>query len=99
MIQRTPLVAPFSVKTPFVTPKSKGQQEDAGSGIARPHIKFLQDVATAVNAAPQITDIPTVGGIIASNAKGNPGAMAFDANWLYVCVGVDIWKRIGLSSF
>jgi hypothetical protein len=94
VIQRTPLVAPFSVKTPFVTPKTKGQQEDAGSGIARPHIKFMQDVQAAVNAAPQITDIPAT-----STAKAQPGEMAFDANYLYVAVGVNIWKRIALSSW
>jgi hypothetical protein len=93
-IQRNALVPPFPVKTPFNVPKVKGQQEEAGSGVSRPHIKFAQAVEAAVNAAPQIKDIP-----LTSTSPGQPGDESFDANWHYKCVGVNIWKRAALSSW
>jgi hypothetical protein len=93
MIQRNALVAPFPTKTPFNAPKNKGQEE-AGSGISRPHIKFQQDLAAAVNNSAQVTDIPA-----SSSATAQPGEIAFDANFLYVAVGVNIWKRVALSSW
>lgn len=33
------------------------------------------------------------------SSKGNPGDVAFDSGYLYVCVATDLWKRIELSSF
>lgn len=35
-----------------------------------------------------------------STSTGQPGQpMAYDANFLYVCVAVNTWKRIPLNSF
>jgi hypothetical protein len=96
-IQRNTLVAPFSVKTPFNAPKQKGKDDEpiGSSGIARPHIVWFQSVERAINATPQLSaTVPT-----SSAFAGQPGDMAFDANFLYVCVGVGIWRRVGLASF
>lgn len=86
-IQRSTIIQPFSTQTPFTDKKS--------GSVSKTHTKFFQDVGTAINNAPQITaTIPAN-----SSADGNPGTIAFDANWLYVCVGTNIWKRTALSSF
>ena len=34
-----------------------------------------------------------------SAANGTVGQIAFDANYLYICVGAKQWKRIALQSF
>ena len=34
-----------------------------------------------------------------SSASGNPGDEAYDANYLYVCVSANTWKRVALSSW
>lgn len=96
MIQRTPVVAPFSVKTPFITPKGKKSDEVVGSsGVEHVHIKFFQSVEAALNNSAQLSGtIPT-----SSNFPGQPGNFTFDANWLYVCVGLNIWRRIALTSW
>ena len=105
-IQRNVLVAPFPVKTPFLKDSPTGSKEKtrqgvassqpiATSGIARPHEVWLQSVENAVNASPQLT-----GNLPLTNASpGQPGTFAFDANWLYICVGQNIWRRVPLTSF
>jgi hypothetical protein len=30
---------------------------------------------------------------------GNPGNVAFDASYLYVCTAKNVWKRVALTSF
>lgn len=37
--------------------------------------------------------------IPASNSLGEPGEICYDANYLYICVGVDTWKRIPLDTW
>jgi len=96
IIQRNVIVAPFSVKTPLLTPRSDSKKANAdGSGVALPHVNWFQSVAAGVNASPQIT------GVVPANSasKGEPGTIAFDANWLYICVGLNIWRRVALSAF
>lgn len=34
-----------------------------------------------------------------SAGAGTPGQISFDANFLYVCIGANTWKRIALSAF
>tara|TARA_B100000989_G_scaffold290215_1_gene263069 strand:- start:598 stop:1251 length:654 start_codon:yes stop_codon:yes gene_type:complete len=34
-----------------------------------------------------------------SNTLGEPGEICYDANYLYICVGVDTWKRIPLDTW
>lgn len=30
---------------------------------------------------------------------GVPGQVAYDANFLYICVDVDTWKRVAIASW
>lgn len=95
-IQRNAIVAPFSVNTPLLektAPRRKG--EEGAQVVATSHQKWFQQLANGVNATPQIAShVP-----VSSNSAGQPGTIAFDANWLYVCVGVGIWRRAALNSF
>lgn len=108
-IQRNAIVPPFSIKTPWTanqrgvnqkisSKEGQNQSQNAPSNsseVSFAHVKFLQAVATGVNAAPQITaTIP-----VNSGAAGEPGTVAFDSNWLYVCVGKNIWRRAALNAF
>lgn len=92
-IQRNVLVAPFSVKTPLLSTRSKRNDEDElRSGVSRPQIKWLQSLPAAINNSVQIGDtVPAH-----SNSLGQPGTIAFDATGLYLCVGLNTWiKFIG----
>ena len=99
-IQRNAIVAPFQVNTPLVDQNhikraASGKPETSVSGVTRPQITWLQSLATGLNATAQITaTIPT-----SSASPGQPGTIAFDSNWLYVCVGLNIWRRTALSAF
>ncbi len=42
---------------------------------------------------------PTQGASISSSSPGIPGDMRYDANFLYVCVATNSWKRIALLAF
>jgi len=85
-------IAPFSVRTPFMREVSEGKNT---SEIAFPHVKFLQSVAEGVNSSLQtVAKIPAT-----STATGQPGEVAFDANWLYLCVAHNVWRRIPLGAF
>jgi hypothetical protein len=104
-IQRNALISPFPVKTPFIDESTVSAGKGANSkrqapptnqsGISRPHTVWLQQVENAGNASVQITaTIP-----VSSASPGQPGTIAFDSNWLYLCVGLNIWRRVGLNSF
>ena len=102
-VQRNTLVPPFSTRTPFIAKRTKEGKPDPAtttthdpqSGISYAHTKFFQTVEQAINASVQIT--ATIPG--SSAAAGQPGTIAFDSNWLYVCVGNGIWRRTALSAF
>jgi hypothetical protein len=34
-----------------------------------------------------------------SGASGSPGQIAYDQNYIYVCVGANAWKRAALNGF
>jgi hypothetical protein len=34
-----------------------------------------------------------------SNTLGEPGEICYDANYLYICIGIDTWKRIPLDTW
>jgi hypothetical protein len=42
----------------------------------------------------QLSPVPA-----SSSAPGAPGQVAADASYLYVCVGVNVWRRVALGSF
>ena len=99
-IQRNAIVAPFQVNTPLVDHNhikraASGKPETSASGVTRPQITWLQSLAVGINASAQVTaTIPAN-----SASPGQPGTIAFDSNWLYVCVGLNIWRRTALSAF
>lgn len=35
----------------------------------------------------------------AANAPGKPGQVTTDANYIYVCVAANVWKRAALSAW
>ena len=34
-----------------------------------------------------------------STASGQPNQVSFDTGFLYVCIGVNTWRRVAISSF
>ena len=43
---------------------------------------------------------PTAGTAPSTAASpGSPGTIAFDANYLYVCVATDTWKRVEILTW
>ena len=87
-IARNTLVAPFSVNTPLIDNPKKPV-------VATSHQKWLQSVANGVNGSAQLQALPPT----SSASPGQPGTFSFDANFLYVAVGQNIWRRVALSSF
>lgn len=89
-IKRNTLVSPFSVRTPFLDKNSEHE-----SGVSWPHTKTMQSIITAVNAAPQIAaSIPA-----SSASRGEAGTIAFDANFIYIAVAANTWRRASLVAF
>lgn len=94
-IQRNALVAPFSNTTPILEKGAKGPNGKPTSTLAFAHQKWFLSAQTAINASPQIAEtVPT-----SSSAAGQPGSIAFDSNWFYVCVGLNEWRRASLNTF
>lgn len=90
-VQRNTLVAPFSVNSPLL---EKGDPKKPLQ-VASTHVKWFLELQTAVNGTAQITGtIPAH-----SSSNGQPGTFAFDSNWLYVCVGLNTWRRAALNVF
>ena len=56
-------------------------------------IEQSQTAAASVDT-PYIAEVPA-----SASAPGTPGLIAFDADYLYVCVDTDTWKRAALSTF
>jgi hypothetical protein len=56
----------------------------------------IQEVASAQVYVHVVAEnaVPTTGG-----TPGQPGQLAFDSSYLYVCIAPDTWKRVALSSF
>ena len=54
---------------------------------------FAQVVARTLNA-PVSSAAPAK-----SVAAGTPGQVAYDQNYLYLCVGTNTWKRLPLTAF
>ena len=50
--------------------------------------KVGRNLQTASPSAPQT-----------SGASGTPNQIAYDQNYIYVCVGANTWKRAALSAF
>jgi hypothetical protein len=57
----------------------------------------LQRPTIAVTNAELVVASPTA--VPNSNSPGQPGAIRWDANYVYICVGTNLWKRAPLSSW
>jgi len=42
-------------------------------------------------------DIPANGGTKLATSTGNPGEIAWDSNYMYLCIATNTWRRIGLD--
>ena len=68
-------------------------QEGANSFSFSWYRWFVSIVAKAL-LAPVSSTVPTV-----TNGLGIPGQIATDGTYLYVCVGVNSWKRTALAAW
>lgn len=70
--------------------------EDKGkitNALTAPWIQWMISAWTNLRS-PAGTTVPAN-----STVAGVPGQLAYDQNFLYVCVGVNLWKRIALTNF
>ena len=42
----------------------------------------------------KVVNVPT-----SATSSGNVGEMAFDANYIYICVAANTWRRMSASTF
>jgi hypothetical protein len=68
-----------------------GRAVDPETGYFEPEmLRFLAQLERATIAA----QVPAT-----ADAKGTTGAIASDADHIYVCVSTDTWKRAALSTW
>ena len=85
-VQRNALVAPFSVRDKVTAKDGK---------LETTHQKWFTEAQQAINGSAQVTAT-----VPANSASiGQPGTIAFDAHFLYVCVGLNTWLRTPLNAF
>jgi hypothetical protein len=58
-------------------------------------IAFATDLAGHAAGSPLVLTPGTPSG----TTVGNPGNVAFDASYLYVCTAKNVWKRVALTAF
>jgi hypothetical protein len=58
-------------------------------------IAYATDLAGHAAGSPLVLTPGTPSG----TTVGNPGNVAFDASYLYVCTAKNVWKRVALTSF
>jgi hypothetical protein len=97
-IARNTIVQPVPVNTPLLDPATL--PTNLKQALSQVFMiwgwqQWLLTVGVGVNASPQIqSTIPAN-----STSSGDLGDIAFDKNWLYVCVGLNTWRRVALSTF
>lgn len=93
-VPRNNIVQPFSTRTPFI---GKGQGHDPQSGVAWPHIKFMQSVEAGVNSSVQLAPaIPA-----SSSSPGVAGTEIYDkaTNTVYKCIASNYWIKLIGTTF
>lgn len=65
----------------------------AGDLMATAWVKWLNLIAPRLSS-PVTNDAP-----MTSTSQGNAGNIRYDADYLYVAVGPNQWKRIALTTF
>lgn len=56
--------------------------------------KELQRVGGAITAAKPSASAPAT-----ASDTGTPGQTAYDADYFYVCVATDTWKRVAIATW
>jgi hypothetical protein len=83
-----PALSGLSAGTPATSDFAAGTIGGANSKFTIANILALQTLPPLFSAVPS-----------SSGASGSTGQMAFDNDYLYICIITDQWKRIALSSF
>lgn len=78
----------------FQTPPIQGQQFLDGQEPTYPWKRWFELVQAALSSATTVVTVPAT-----ANSPGTPNQVATDGNFLYVCVGVNQWKRAALAAF
>jgi hypothetical protein len=94
----------------FSTPASADPSLGLGCP-ARPDITFdafrggLTVSYNAAQAIPQVTVtnadlvLTPPGTVPSASTPGTPGAIRWDANYIYICIASNVWKRAPLASW
>lgn len=97
-IARNTIVQPVPVNTPLLDPATLPANLKASLSsvyMIWAWQQWLLTVGVGVNASPQIqSTIPS-----SSSSAGDLGDISFDDNFLYVCVNLNTWRRVALSTF
>lgn len=56
--------------------------------------RFNIDTLSQQLSNSKVVNVPT-----AADSTGNVGEMAFDANYIYICVATNTWRRMSASTF
>lgn len=64
--------------------------KSSGSGVSWQWLQWFFQLGNTV----KVVEVPA-----SATAKGTPGQIAVNADWLYVCVAANKWKRIPLVAF
>ena len=91
--------ATLEVSGTFLMPGDKPiQLRDSTSSILSPFAGIMQLSASLTQISNDVMlSSPTVPGT--AGASGQPGMMAWDADYFYVCVGVNTWKRVAIATW
>ena len=75
-------------------PPSQTAIIDQQGAADRIFLSFLNQLRRRANIAPQLTQPPG-----AADSPGTPGQVASDADFLYVCIDKDTWRRVGIATW
>lgn len=62
-------------------------------------LSLVNNVGRVLQSIQQTFPGQFVGVPAASSSAGVPGQFSYDANFLYLCVSSNSWRRIALSTF
>ena len=77
-----------------VSPQLRSFNEIRGGGVYASGAKFNGSVSISGGGVPAWSGAPS-----AYSDPGTPGAIAYDANFVYVCTGDNAWGRAGLAAW
>lgn len=79
----------------FQAPPVRTALQDKGtaSGLSVGWVQHFQGLTQKVNAP--VSSVPPA----KANAPGVPGSIAFDANFIYVCVAASTWRRVAIAAW